>query len=294
MSRALPWYKRNPADWQRGTRKDAMSLELRGFYSECLDAMWDLQGQLPKDAKKLAMLTGTNARLVRALMPKLLELGKMIETAAGYLNPRMMADIIGKAELELEGEFAPIQPLLDLDSSSNRDRTNLEPISKIQKNPIKTTRDLEIDRDIDSLGNARADVLHLQAYQRGLEIKGDTRAKSARAISRSRGELDGSRGIAFADGKLTVVNGTAAQLLEDFPGVNLEAVCDRAGPEIAKFGWPSYGDALSVLRKWARIALESKPSSSGSTPSSSKRKDFASERIERARSLMIKTEATAQ
>lgn len=292
MSRALPWYKRSPADWQRGTRKDAMSLELRGFYSECLDAMWDLQGQLPKDAKKLAMLTGTNARLVRALMPKLLELGKMLETETGYLNPRMMADILGIDELELEGEFAPIQHPIEIDSRSIGDRTNLEPISKIQKSSMITTRDLEIDRDIDSLGNTRADVLHLQAYQRGLELKGGAKAKSARAISRSRGELDGSRGIAFEDGKLTVVNGTAAKLLEDFPGVSLEAVCDRAGPELAKFNWPNHNDALAVLRKWARIALESKTSSS--TPSSGKRMDFASERIERAKALMIKTTGGVQ
>jgi hypothetical protein len=49
-----------------------MSFELRGFYSECLDAQWELQGQLPKNAKQLAMMLGTNARMVRALMPKLI------------------------------------------------------------------------------------------------------------------------------------------------------------------------------------------------------------------------------
>ena len=93
--RAPPWYKRCPADWQKGTRRFAMSFELRGFYSECLDAQWELQGQLPKDAKQLAMMLGTNARMVRALMPKLIALGKIIETETGYYNPRMMSDILG-------------------------------------------------------------------------------------------------------------------------------------------------------------------------------------------------------
>lgn len=103
--RHLPWYKRCPADWQQGTRRHNMSFELRGFYSECLDAMWELQGELPKDDKALAMMLGSNPRKVRALMTELIALGKMIETENGYYNPRMMADI----------------------NRSNQHRTNLEP-----------------------------------------------------------------------------------------------------------------------------------------------------------------------
>lgn len=155
MSRkSPPWYKRCPADWQKGTRRHAMNFELRGFYSECLDVQWELQGQLPKDDKQLAMLLGTNARMVRALMPKLVEIGKIVETKYGYYNPRMMADILGSEDAVCGDEFAPVsasnEPRLEDESASNGDRLDLDSISKIQKNPMFSTRDLDTDTEIDS------------------------------------------------------------------------------------------------------------------------------------------------
>lgn len=143
----LPWYKRCPADWQKGTRKHAMSFELRGFYSECLDVMWELQGALPKDSKKLAMLLGSNPRQVRALMLKLIELGKMVETATGYFNPRMMADIGAETE-------APIE----VEPTSNRPPIDLQSRSKIGKSPTITTRETESESDIDSEPNKSSSV----------------------------------------------------------------------------------------------------------------------------------------
>jgi len=151
MSKAPPWYKRNPSDWQKGTRAAGMSFELRGFYSECLDAMWELQGQLPKDDKILAMMLGTNARLVRSLMPKLIALGKFIETAVGYYNPRMMADIMGLERVAQSGPFAPVpkptEARTEVEPISTEVRTEIEPTSKIQKNTEKTTRDLDSDSE---------------------------------------------------------------------------------------------------------------------------------------------------
>jgi len=151
--RAPPWYKRCPADWQKGTRRFAMSFELRGFYSECLDAQWELQGQLPKDAKQLAMMLGTNARMVRALMPKLIALGKIIETETGYYNPRMMSDILGSEDALAAPEFKPLtisnQPPIEREPISNRARTDLQSSAKIPKNPTNTTRDLETDTEIE-------------------------------------------------------------------------------------------------------------------------------------------------
>lgn len=131
--RHMTWYKRCPADWQRGTRKHNMSFELRGFYSECLDAQWEMQGELPKDAKILAILLGTNARLVRALMPQLVALGKMTETSTGYSNDRMAEDI-GQAPSDLE-------------PASNQARTKRESSTKIEKKPAITTRDLEKEKE---------------------------------------------------------------------------------------------------------------------------------------------------
>ena len=158
--RAPPWYKRCPADWQKGTRRFAMSFELRGFYSECLDAQWELQGQLPKDAKQLAMMLGTNARMVRALMPKLIALGKIIETETGYYNPRMMSDILGSEDALTAPEFKPLQtsnqPPIEREPISNRARTDLQSSAKIPKSPTNTTRDLDTDTDTEREAQSRA------------------------------------------------------------------------------------------------------------------------------------------
>lgn len=105
-----------------------------------------------------------------------------------------------------------------------------------------------------------ADELARQAYLAGLAIKAGKAAKSARSIQRTKGELDGSRGITLIDGKLTVVNGSAATLAEEFPGIDLTAVCNRAAPDLSKTSYPSYGDAMAVLRKWAQIVVGDKAS----------------------------------
>jgi hypothetical protein len=102
-----------------------------------------------------------------------------------------------------------------------------------------------------------ADEIARRAYLNGELIKQGAVAKSARATRRAKGELDGSRGILFESGKLTVANGAAAELRQDFPGIDLAAVCDRAGPGITRMNHPSRDDAMAELRKWARIASES-------------------------------------
>lgn len=111
-----------------------------------------------------------------------------------------------------------------------------------------------------------ADELARQAYLDGLAIKAGKTAKSARAIQRTKGELDGSRGITLIDGKLTVVNGSAATLADEFPGIDLTAVCNRAAPDLSKTPYPSYGDAMAVLRKWAQIVVGDKASGRFGSP----------------------------
>lgn len=98
-----------------------------------------------------------------------------------------------------------------------------------------------------------ADELARQAYERGLEIKGGKVAKSARAVVAAQGELDGSKGITFADGKLTVDDSTAAEISRDFPGLDIAYVCTRAAPDLARVNWPTRSQAMAVLRKWAGI-----------------------------------------
>ena len=149
MTKHLNWYKRSPRDWQHGTI--GMSLELRGFYSAILDAMWERQGQLPKDEKWLAVACQCSTRMVRSLIIKLVEQGKVIETSTGYYNRRMMADILGLDDVQPQGQFAPVsRPVrapVKRESSASRARVEREPQTKNRKNPEFSTRDLEAESE---------------------------------------------------------------------------------------------------------------------------------------------------
>ena len=145
---SLPWYKRDVDAWRGGTR--GMSLELRGFYSELLDAMWDRQAPLPRDEKHLAMMVCCNVRTVRKLLPQLIAIGKVVETPEGLTNNRMASEIaltqgsnrkpnsvIGKPNSVCDGaEF-------ELSSSPIR----AEFASRIPKNPMFSTRVLEEEEE---------------------------------------------------------------------------------------------------------------------------------------------------
>jgi len=97
---------------------------------------------------------------------------------------------------------------------------------------------------------------HRRAYELGQSIKGGKVAKSNRASIATQGELDGTNGIKFERGKLSVMNGTLAELTADFPGVDLQAVFNKVAPEVAKNKYPTMELAMSLIRKWAQFAVD--------------------------------------
>lgn len=135
----LPWYKRDVDAWRGGTR--GMSLELRGFYSELLDALWDRQAPIPNDESKIAMMVGCNKRTVRKLLPQLIALGKVVETPDGLSNARMareIEDVQPDNSKRIRSEF---------DLNSKRIRPEFE--RKNPKNPMFSTRVLEVEEEVD-------------------------------------------------------------------------------------------------------------------------------------------------
>lgn len=114
-------------------------------------------------------------------------------------------------------------------------------------------------------GESENDRVCREAYAQHAETKAGKTAKSARAL-RTSGELDGSSGVTLIDGKLSIVNGSAAMLAKEFPGVDLAAVCNKAAPELMRHRYPTHADAMAVLRKWAEIARERPDNRYGNKP----------------------------
>jgi hypothetical protein len=101
-----------------------------------------------------------------------------------------------------------------------------------------------------------ANAAHRAAFELSEKLKGGKVAKSARAVQSIQGELDGSKGITFEYGKLIVVNGALGSLEADFPGINLQAVFNKVGTEVAKIKYPTMEQAMALIRKWAQFAVE--------------------------------------
>lgn len=157
MSRRLPWYKRDVDAWRGGTR--GMSLELRGFYSECLDAMWDLQGCIPREPEKLALMFCCNPRTIRKLLPQLVGLGKLVLTSSGYINPRMQGEIEAASSSGIRGQF---------DRNSKPIRPEFDP--KIPKNSMNSTRDLEEEKEKEEEGGGACARDEIQIDQGKVKI----------------------------------------------------------------------------------------------------------------------------
>lgn len=150
-TRKLRWYKRDVDAWRGGTR--TMSFELKGFYSECLDAMFDLGGCIPSDPAQLAALLHCSPRTVRKLLPQIVALGKLVETPDGYVNGRMMAEL--KAAGAVKERVVPAQTMpatdtvqLELELNSSGIRAEFD--AKNPETPLVSTRDLDPDPESES------------------------------------------------------------------------------------------------------------------------------------------------
>lgn len=55
---------------------------------------------------------------------------------------------------------------------------------------------------------------------------------------------------------MTVDAEMAAKIRAKFPGIDVQAACDKAAPEVARMSWPTRDDAAAAIGKWARIELQ--------------------------------------
>lgn len=108
---------------------------------------------------------------------------------------------------------------------------------------------------------AEANRIAREAYEAGQRIKGGAVAKSGRAEQKAQGELDGGQGLLIdKTGRLTFVNGVGAQLADqlrsEFPGINIQALANRAAKDIVKGGYPTLMTAMAELRRHAQFMEE--------------------------------------
>lgn len=224
LRRSLPWYKRDVDAWRGGTR--GMRMELRGFYSECLDAMWNRQGPIERDASKLAILLCCNRRSVRKLLPQLLELRKLERVAIvtnagpdfGYLNARMATEI-ERAARSVRGQL-----------SWNSNPIGAEVGWKVPNRPINSTREREVESDEEIK----------PPYHSGGEV-----------------------GISIEGSRVKIGPSARDDLEAEFPGADIDHAAIAAAPDCLRFRHPSQNDLMAVVRK-ALAGQRRRPASAAS------------------------------
>jgi len=137
------------------------------------------------------------------------------------------------------------------DNKGTKEQGNNTPASQEAGESINISRPLESGAE---LSGEVLDAAWKIAGEISEKVKGPT--KNANSRNRPRGELDGSHGITFAGGKLTVVNGTLASLQAEFPGIDFSSVCNKAAPALAKLSYPTFEHAMATLRQYAQYAAD--------------------------------------
>jgi len=321
MANPDKWYKRDPQAYIQDTRH--LPWQVRAVYSEFIDRQRLDERPLPHDLNWLACAFHMPRGVIKRGIERLMADGfVLLSPAGGLVNPKCMTDIAGRLhQREVNTQTARTRSAnrKAAEITSKKDGQNSDKTSSGNAREGSETRNLfnddagisfnetghneEVKREDrrDSSptphGVGRggfkvsADDQHRQAYLDGQRIKQGVATKSARAAQRCTGELDGSRGILFVGGKLSVDGPALDELRADFPGVDINAACNRAGADLAgRRNYPSYDQAMAELRKAADIirSVRQVKAAAGATE---KRSLTREEELDRTEEILASDEA---
>lgn len=114
-----PYMKLFTSDYRDGTAR--LSLELQGLYFRILTYLHDGE-VVPADPQALATFLSINRRTVKALVPKLIEAGKLYESNGELRNKRIDRDLEPNSDRD-QPDFEPTSNRNEAELVLNSDRT---------------------------------------------------------------------------------------------------------------------------------------------------------------------------
>lgn len=248
---AMTYFKFYPSDWLAGTAD--MTAEERGIYITALCVMYDRMGGMPFDERKGAPLMRVDIRIYRRVRDKLIADGKFVRDGDLIRNMRVEKEITDyviefrrrseaakkrEAERKLHRTSAELPANLS-ETSPELLQEVLKKLSELDgKNPTKTTKQETQDDHI------------LEARSQKPEVRKEREGSEVTPLSPPLGGKEPS--VVFEAGRLTVLNGTAAQLADEFPGINLQSVCNLAAKEVVQLSDKSPDAMLAIIRSRAQ------------------------------------------
>lgn len=91
-----PFFQFYPSDWLAGTR--GLTAAETGVYITLVAMMYEAEGPIPNDAKRLARLCGSTPAALKKSIHGLIEAGKITEDERGFFNRRVEIEIEKRAE----------------------------------------------------------------------------------------------------------------------------------------------------------------------------------------------------
>jgi uncharacterized protein YdaU (DUF1376 family) len=295
MSRRDPWFKFYPSDWLRDTRELSLEQRGAYIDAICIhmerngpipDDMTWLAHQMHISKRKAQAIV---EQLLEAKMLNRTGAGLTNSKCEKVIAER-------DAQRKIAAEAAINRERTKRESALNQRRTDAEPETnqarKIDENSEKHNEINKTEADLcHEEGTTRArsrnkkeDIRPIEgpygpSNGEGSEDFPPARAAKPRAegdasqqayhlgeqINRGRIKLTQAErarqteecaGIEYVGGKLSVFNGTALELIRDFPGIDLNAVCNRAAPDVAKLRNPTPDQMLAAVRRHAQFAAD--------------------------------------
>lgn len=91
-----PFFQFYPSDWLAGTR--GLTASETGVYITLVAMMYEVEGPIPNDIKRLARLCGSTPAALKKAIDGLVEAGKIIQDERGFFNRRVEIEIKKRAE----------------------------------------------------------------------------------------------------------------------------------------------------------------------------------------------------
>ena len=91
-----PFFQFYPSDWLAGTR--GLTAAETGVYITLVAMMYEAEGPIPNDAKRLARLCGSTPAALKKAIDGLIDAGKITQDERGFFNRRVEIEIEKRAE----------------------------------------------------------------------------------------------------------------------------------------------------------------------------------------------------
>ena len=267
-------------DWADGTVYD-LTAEEEGVYMRSCVYMWRSGECIPGDDRHAARLLNLQIQKYQKVMTSLIDKGKMTRGQGVVFNERVLEEV---SEYQRQCEHQSTRAkrghqtkkltavaIKELMEQIDQLKVQLEatPLPTPPPTPGGTPGGTlggclggtpEVRHGVTPEKPNKINDRHIYGQELGTaeerRKKKEEEEKKDDALSPSESAHTTQLGVSFVGGKLSVLNGTRAALEQEFPGIDLTAVCNSAAAPVAQLADRTPDAMLAMIRSMAQARLD--------------------------------------